>query len=150
MYAALKVANERFASAYCSKHNLRATGLRLFTVYGPWGRPDMAVYKFTDRITNHRPVPVFNSSKPLLRDFTFINDTVNGVLAALNHTPSCCDEVYNVGSGRPLTLDTLLEYLELELNSTAEIVSPTMMDKSNYHLCLLITGITSSTPLGLV
>lgn len=130
MYAALKVANERFANAYCSEHGLKAIGLRLFTVYGPWGRPDMAVYKFTERIANGRPVPVFNSSRPLLRDFTFVNDTVGGVLVALDHTPSCCGEVYNVGSGRPLTLDRMLELLEQELKLPAKIVSQTMI--SNY------------------
>ena len=60
MYAALKISNEHFAQAYCSQHGVQTVGLRLFTVYGPWGRPDMAVYKFADNMLNGRPVPVFD------------------------------------------------------------------------------------------
>lgn len=60
LYAALKISNEHFAQAYCSQHHLQAVGLRLFTVYGPWGRPDMAVYKFAESILSGNPVPVFD------------------------------------------------------------------------------------------
>ena len=123
VYAATKMINEQFAEAYCTQHGLRTTGLRFFTVYGPWGRPDMAVYKFAQQISEGLPVSMFNSSRPLKRDFTFVNDTVGGVLAALNHTPTKCGEVYNVGTGQPLTLNTMLEYLEEELNTPAKIVS---------------------------
>ena len=123
IYATSKMANELFAEAYCSQHGLRTVGLRFFTVYGPWGRPDMAVYKFASRIIKGLPVPMFNSSQPLKRDFTFVNDTVGGVLAALRHTPTRCGEVYNVGTGRPLTLDTMLKHLEGELKTPAKIVS---------------------------
>lgn len=123
IYAASKVANEQFAEAYCSQHGLRTIGLRFFTVYGPWGRPDMAVYKFAEQIAKGLPVPMFDSSQPLMRDFTFVNDTVGGVLAALDHTPSRCGEIYNVGTGRPLNLNVMLKYLEEEMNISAKIVS---------------------------
>ena len=117
------MAGEQFAAAYCIQHGLRTIGLRLFTVYGPWGRPDMAVYRFAKQIREGLPVPMFKSSQLLMRDFTFVNDTVGGVLAALGHTPTRCGEVYNVGTGRPSTLNEMLNYLEEELNTSAKIVS---------------------------
>ena len=123
IYAASKLANEQFAEAYCSEHGIGTIGLRFFTVYGPWGRPDMAVYKFAKQISKGLPVPMFNSPQPLKRDFTFVNDTVSGVLAALRYTPTRCGEVYNVGTGQPLTLDTMLKHLEEELQTPAKIVS---------------------------
>ena len=123
VYAASKLANEQFAEAYCSQHGLGTIGLRFFTVYGPWGRPDMAVYKFAKQISEGLPVPMFDSPQPLRRDFTFVNDTVSGVLAALKYTPIRCGEVYNVGTGQPLTLDTMLRHLEEELETPAKIVS---------------------------
>ena len=123
VYAASKMAGEQFATAYCAQHGLRTVGLRLFTVYGPWGRPDMAVYRFAKQIREGLLVPMFNSSRLLMRDFTFVNDTVSGVLAALGHTPTRCGEVYNVGTGRPSTLNEMLKYLEEELNTSAKIVS---------------------------
>ena len=104
-------------------YDIQSTGVRLFTVYGPWGRPDMATYKFTDSIANGKPLPIFKSSQPLFRDFTFVNDTVGVILAALDHTPSCCGEVYNAGLGEPRSLETLVKYLEEEFNTTATVVS---------------------------
>lgn len=123
VYAASKLANEQFAEAYCSEHGVATVGLRFFTVYGPWGRPDMAVYKFAKQIWEGLPVPMFDSPQSLKRDFTFVNDTVDGVLAALRYTPIRCGEVYNVGMGRPLTLDKMLRHLEEELETPAKIVS---------------------------
>ena len=87
----------------------------------------MAVYKFAQRIAEDLPVPMFNSSQPLMRDFTFVNDTVGGVLAALNHAPTRCGEVYNVGTGRPSTLNTMLKYLQEEMNLSAKIVSKPLL-----------------------
>lgn len=83
----------------------------------------MAVYKFTDSIANGRPLPMFTASQQLKRDFTFVNDTVGVFLAALDHTPQCCGEVYNAGLGEPVSLGMLVEYLEEELNGTAVSVS---------------------------
>ncbi len=85
----------------------------------------MAVYKFTDSIANKRPIPMFTASQALKRDFTFVNDTVGVFLAALDHTPQCCGEVYNAGLGEPESLPTLVKLLEEELNSTAHTVSET-------------------------
>ena len=117
------MAGEQFATAYCTQHGLKTIGLRLFTVYGSWGRPDMAVYRFAKHMWEGLPIPMFNSSRLLMRDFTFVNDTVGGVLAALSHTPNKCGEVYNVGTGQPSTLNEMLKYLEEELNTSAKIVS---------------------------
>lgn len=86
-------------------------------MYGPWGRPDMAVYKFTESIKTGRPLLMFKSTQPLFRDFTFVNDTVGVVLAAMDHTPSCCGEIYNAGRGKPEGLESLVEYLEEEFNT---------------------------------
>ena len=85
----------------------------------------MAVYKFTDSIINKRPIPMFTASQALERDFTFVNDTVGVFLAALDHAPQCCGEVYNAGLGEPESLSTLVRLLEEELNSTADTVSET-------------------------
>ena len=81
------------------------------------------MYKFAKRINEGLPIPMFDSPQPLKRDFTFVNDTVGGVLAALKYTPTLCGEVYNVGTGRPSTLDTMLKHLEEELKIPAKIVS---------------------------
>ena len=92
----------------------------------------MAVYKFAQQIAKDLPVPWFDSpDQPVVRDFTFINDTVGGVLAALNHTPIRCGEVYNVGAGRPSTLKVMLNYLQEEMNLLAKIVSkPPLVNES--------------------
>ena len=107
-------------------------------MYGPWGRPDMAVYKFAEKITKGLPVPMFDSAQPLMRDFTFVNDTVGGVLAALDHVPTRCGEIYNIGTGRPLTLNTMLKHLEEELQTSAKIVSNVF--QYYYHLNLKFQG----------
>jgi len=86
-YAATKRANEIMSESYAHLYRLPQTGLRFFTVYGPWGRPDMAYWSFTDRILKGEPLPVFNGGK-MKRDFTFITDIVAGVLAALDRPPA--------------------------------------------------------------
>ena len=123
IYAATKVSNEIFAATFCRHHNLKTIGLRFFTVYGPWGRPDMAVYKFTQKITEKRNVTVYESFESVSRDFTFVSDVVSGLLLALDHTPSRCGEVYNIGTGQSVELGDLLRLLETELNQTARVVS---------------------------
>ena len=82
LYAASKRSNELIAHTYHHLYGLNSTGLRLFTVYGPWGRPDMAVYIFADNIKKGKKIPVFNYGK-MQRDFTYIDDIVNGVMASL-------------------------------------------------------------------
>ena len=84
LYAATKKANELMAHSYSHLFGLPATGLRFFTVYGPWGRPDMAVYAFTHAIVQGRPIQVYNHGRTL-RDFTYIDDVVEGVVRVLDH-----------------------------------------------------------------
>lgn len=125
LYAASKIMNEHLAAAYCSQHGLLSIGLRFFTVYGPWGRPDMAAYKFAESIVTGKPVPLFEASagQQLKRDFTYVEDIVSGVLSALQHTPARCGETYNLGYGRPLVVEGMLNYLQQELDTHAIIVS---------------------------
>lgn len=116
--------NEHLAASYCSQHSLSAVGLRFFTVYGPWGRPDMATYKFAESIVTGMPVPLFEAGagQQLKRDFTYVKDIVSGVLAALDYTPLRCGEAYNLGYGQPLVVEEMLAYLEQELATPAIIV----------------------------
>src|SRR5258707_14576892 len=86
LYAATKRADELITHAYCHLYGIPATGLRFFTVYGPWGRPDMAAYLFADAVVNERPIRVFNHGQ-MARDFTYIDDIVAGTLAALDRPP---------------------------------------------------------------
>ncbi|WP_318308120.1 NAD-dependent epimerase/dehydratase family protein [Flagellimonas crocea] len=108
LYAATKKSNELMAHAYSNLYGLKTTGLRFFTVYGPWGRPDMAIYLFTDAIYNNRPIKVFNEGE-MERDFTYIDDIVNGILAIIEghgkkiNTESLY-QVYNIGAGNPVKL----------------------------------------------
>ena len=131
LYAASKIMNEHLAAAYCSQHGLASIGLRFFTVYGPWGRPDMAAYKFAERIVTGMPVPLFEAggSQQLKRDFTYIDDIVGGVLSALERTPERCGEAYNLGYGEPLVVEDMLHYLEKGLGASTVIVS-----------CLILLG----------
>jgi UDP-glucuronate 4-epimerase len=117
LYAATKKANELMAHAYSHLYEIPCTGLRYFTVYGPWGRPDMALFLFTDAILNHRPVQVYNYGR-MKRDFTFIDDIVDGTLAALERPFSC--ELFNLGNSDTLELLDFINILEEELGVRAE------------------------------
>ncbi|MDZ7636055.1 MAG: NAD-dependent epimerase/dehydratase family protein [Bacteroidales bacterium] len=112
LYAATKKSNELMASAYSHLYGTTLTGLRFFTVYGPWGRPDMAVYKFTEAIMQGRPLQVY-ANGTLQRDFTYIDDIVNGMLSILDRQK---DEkppaLMNIGNHRPETVSTLVSLLE--------------------------------------
>ncbi len=109
LYAATKVANEVMAHTYHHLFRIPATGLRFFTVYGPWGRPDMALYSFTRDILAGRPIDVYNHGD-LERDFTYVDDIVAGVLAALDRPLG--DEVLNLGNSRTVRLDRFIRVLE--------------------------------------
>lgn len=113
LYAATKKSDELMAYAYSRLFGIKATGLRFFTVYGPWGRPDMAPYIFMKAITEGRPIHVFNHGR-MSRDFTFISDTVAGVKAAMGHTPvgEVPFAVYNVGNSSPVSLLDFIRSLE--------------------------------------
>jgi UDP-glucuronate 4-epimerase len=127
LYAATKKANELMAHSYSSLYRLPTTGLRFFTVYGPWGRPDMSLFLFTRKILAGEPIDVFNAGHHQ-RDFTYVDDIVNGVIAALDHTamadpawnsaapdPSASSapyRIYNIGNQRPIPLLRYIEVLE--------------------------------------
>jgi UDP-glucuronate 4-epimerase len=113
LYAATKRADELMAYTYAHLYKLPCTGLRFFTVYGPWGRPDMAYYSFTRNIIEGKPIRIFNHGE-MWRDFTYIDDIVNGVLRALERpaTGSPPHAVYNLGNCRPQKLTDFVSLLE--------------------------------------
>jgi len=116
LYAATKKANELIAYSYHHLFGLKCTGLRFFTVYGPWGRPDMAIFKFADAISKGKPISVYNHGK-MKRDFTYIDDIVAGILSALEKSHSF--EVLNLGNGKPVTLGYFIRMLEKHLGKKA-------------------------------
>jgi UDP-glucuronate 4-epimerase len=134
-YGATKRANEIMAHSYSSLYGLPTTGLRFFTVYGPWGRPDMALFKFTKAILEDKPIDVFNYGKHK-RDFTYIDDIVAGILAVAakpataSHnfdtqqpdpaTSNAPWRVYNIGNSDPVELATYIELIEKYLGKTAQ------------------------------
>jgi UDP-glucuronate 4-epimerase len=135
LYAATKKANELMAHTYSHLYDLPTTGLRFFTVYGPWGRPDMALFLFTRKILAGEPIDVFNHGKHT-RDFTYIDDIVEGVIRtldkvatpdaafdALNPNPGTSSapyRLYNIGSHRPIELARYIEVIEENLGKTAQ------------------------------
>ena len=118
IYAASKKANELIAHTYNHLYGLKTTGLRFFTVYGPWGRPDMAMYIFADKIRKGEKIPVFNHGK-MQRDFTYIDDIVNGIRASIENNYSY--EIFNLGNNRFEDLMDMISYLEKALDKKAEI-----------------------------
>ena len=126
LYAATKKANELMAHSYSHLYGLPCTGLRFFTVYGPWGRPDMAYFSFTRAILAGEPIAVFNHGQ-MSRDFTYIDDIVAGVLGALDHSPACADDhsapyrVLNIGSNSPVPLLDFIAELERALGRKARL-----------------------------
>lgn len=135
LYAASKKANELMAHTYSHLYNLPTTGLRFFTVYGPWGRPDMALFIFTKAILEGKPIEVYNYGK-MRRDFTYIDDIVEGILRVSDHLPQPNPDwtgmnpdpgtskapykVYNIGNNKPVELMYFIEVLENCLGKKAE------------------------------
>ena len=117
LYAATKKANELMAHAYSHLFDIPLTGLRYFTVYGPWGRPDMALFLFTEAIINGRPIEIYNFGK-MKRDFTYIDDIVEGTIAALDNPFKY--EIFNLGNSKSVELMKLIEIIEEELGMVAE------------------------------
>jgi len=127
LYAATKKANELMAHAYSHLYNIPTTGLRFFTVYGPWGRPDMALFTFTQAILTGQPIPVFNYGR-MRRDFTYVDDIVAGVICALDKIPqpnpqwteassspgtsTAPYKIYNIGNNNPVELNHFISVLE--------------------------------------
>jgi len=118
LYAATKRANELMAHSYSHLYGLHTTGLRFFTVYGPWGRPDMAMYIFADKISQGEPIQVFNNGK-MKRDFTYIDDIIKGVRAAIDKNYNC--EVFNLGNHRSEELLYMIELIEKNMEKKAII-----------------------------
>jgi UDP-glucuronate 4-epimerase len=135
LYAATKKANELMAHAYSYVYRLPCTGLRFFTVYGPWGRPDMALFRFTKAILEGQPIDVYNYGK-MRRDFTYIDDVVEGVIRTLERVPepdpnwssekpecgssSAPYRIYNIGNHNPVELGYFIEVLERKLGKKAK------------------------------
>jgi UDP-glucuronate 4-epimerase len=120
LYAATKKADELMSHAYAHLYGIPTTGLRFFTVYGPWGRPDMAAWLFTEAITAGKPIRLFNRGL-MQRDFTFIDDAVAGVLGCLDRPPRGTPPhaVYNIGNHRAEPLERLVALIEAALGRTA-------------------------------
>lgn len=116
LYAATKKADELMAYAYSKLYKVPATGIRFFTVYGPWGRPDMAYFLFTDKMVHHEKIQIFNHGD-MYRDFTYIDDTVAGVENVMKNPPAPDEEgvpfhVYNLGNNKPENLMDFVKILE--------------------------------------
>ena len=136
LYAATKKANELMAHTYSHLYQLPTTGLRFFTVYGPWGRPDMSLYMFTRNIFEGKPIDVFNNGKHA-RDFTYIDDIANGVVSVMDVTASSSKEwdaghpdpgtsnapykLYNIGNNNPVKLMDYIHILENKIGKKAEL-----------------------------
>lgn len=125
IYAATKKSNELMAHTYTHLFGIETIGLRFFTVYGPWGRPDMAMFLFTDAILNSKPIKVFNNGN-LSRDFTFISDVIDGVSAVLNAKYCNRSIIFNIGNSKPVKLMTFISVLEAQLGFPANKVMMTM------------------------
>lgn len=159
LYAATKKSNELMAHTYSHLYNLPITGLRFFTVYGPWGRPDMAPFLFASAIFDEQPIKVFNHGD-MKRDFTYVDDIVEGVIQVLDHlpkpifsvdpqveilTPGCSNvpyRIYNIGNNKPVDLMQFIEVLEQAIGKKAKKeflpmqpgdVKETFADTSDLH-----------------
>ncbi len=168
LYAATKKANELMAHSYAHLYGLSCTGLRFFTVYGPWGRPDMALFKFTKGILEGTPIPVFNEGK-MIRDFTYIDDIVEGVVRVIDQRPEPDPDwsgekpdparsyapyrVYNIGNNQPVELIRYIQVLEQCLGRKAQMqllpmqpgdVRATMANTDELHRAV---GFKPNTPI---
>lgn len=142
LYAASKRANELFAHSYSNMYQMPLTGVRFFTVYGPWGRPDMALFKFTKAIIENKPLDLFNNGN-MSRDFTYVDDIVEGLFLLKNKIPFksledqlACDEGYapftliNIGCSNPIDLMRFIEIIEEKIGKKA-ILNPKPMQKGD-------------------
>ena len=125
LYAASKKANELMAHTYSHLYNLPTTGLRFFTVYGPWGRPDMALFLFVDAIVNKKPIKVFNHGD-MQRDFTYIDDIISGILAIIKNETGKRSlilnpyKIYNIGNNKSVSLMEFIDVIEKEIGLPVE------------------------------
>lgn len=157
LYAATKKSNELFAHTYSHLYGIPTTGLRFFTVYGPWGRPDMAPMLFTKAIYSGMPIKVFNKGE-MQRDFTYIDDIIDGIKLVIDNIPRITDKqpyyrIFNLGNSKPIELMRFIHILEAEIGIKAKLdmcpmqpgdVTVTYADTS---LLNKITGYNPSTTL---
>lgn len=120
LYAATKKSNELMAYTYSHLYGLKTTGLRFFTVYGPWGRPDMAYFKFTKAILEGKPISVYNQGD-LYRDFTYIDDIVEGISRIVQKAQGETYKIFNIGNNNPIQLNHYIQVLEKVLGKKAII-----------------------------
>ena len=118
LYAATKKSNELMAHTYSHLYNLPTTGLRFFTVYGPWGRPDMALFLFTKGILNEEPINIYNHGN-MLRDFTYIDDIVEGLVRIITNKNAISYKIYNIGNNNTVKLLDFINEIERILNKKA-------------------------------
>jgi UDP-glucuronate 4-epimerase len=143
LYAATKRSGELMSESYAKLYGLEQVGLRFFTVYGPWGRPDMAYWTFTRDIIEGRPIKVFNSGD-LERDFTWIGDIVSGVVAAAMTAPSTpqpLHRIYNIGNNRPVRLGRFIEIIEEAVGRRAERIMLPMQPGDVHATCANIDAL---------
>ena len=152
LYAATKRADELMAHAYWHLYGMPLTGLRFFTVYGPWGRPDMAYYSFAEAILAGRAITVYDEGR-LKRDFTYIDDIVSGVLACLDRPVAGAPRVFNIGNNRGELVSELVALLEAGLGRRAVVVSAARPVADVVETCADLgaiyaaTGYRPTTPL---
>jgi UDP-glucuronate 4-epimerase len=154
VYAATKRADELLSHAYTHLFNIPQTGLRFFTVYGPWGRPDMAYFAFAEAISAGKPITVYDGGR-LKRDFTYIDDIVAGVIGCLDHPPNCGESgrVLNIGNHRSETVAELISLLEIALGKRAivhEVARPRADVEETFadiDRIAALTGFAPATPL---
>lgn len=154
LYAATKRCDELIAHVYAHLYRIPSTGLRFFTVYGPWGRPDMAPVLFARAILAGKPIKVFNSGN-LSRDFTYIDDIIESVVRLIDHAPEgpVPTDIYNVGCGHPMALMDFISILEDSLGRKAEKIMMPMQKGDVYQTWAdtsklqKLTGFAPSTPL---
>mgnify|MGYP003665075507 FL=1 len=133
LYAATKKSNELMAHTYSHLYKFQCTGLRFFTVYGPWGRPDMAYFSFTKNILANKPINVYNNGE-LARDFTYIDDIVNGICLIIekgfipNSNSKSNASIYNIGRGKSVKLMDFINTIEINLNKEANLIMKPMQD----------------------
>ena len=137
LYAATKKANELMASCYSKLYKIPATGLRFFTVYGPWGRPDMAPMLFAKAISNGQPIKVFNNGD-MMRDFTFVDDIVEGIIRVIDKAPEEDADgrraaVYNIGCSNPVKLMDFIQTIEDAIGRPAEKIMLPMQPGDVYQ-----------------
>lgn len=149
LYASTKKSNELMAHVYTNMYNFKAIGLRFFTVYGPWGRPDMAYYSFTNKIINGETIKLFNHGK-MERDFTYIDDITESIVRLIQNYPNEQNhEIINIGNNKPIKLNEFVETIEkhLKIKAKTKLISNQPGDVKQTYACInRLKQLTGYTP----